>query len=62
MAHHGNTPAAWTGVSLLLLGFIVAGVALMMESWTGFWIGAAIGAVGILAGVIMSKTGHGVTR
>jgi purine-cytosine permease-like protein len=61
MAHHGNTPAAWTGVTLLLVGFVVAGIGVMMESWTGFWVGAIIGAVGLLAGVVMSKTGHGAT-
>ena len=59
MAHHGNTPAAWTGVTMLLVGFVVAGIALMLESWLGFWIGTAVGVVGIVVGVIMSKTGHG---
>ena len=25
MAHHGNTPAAWTGVMIILVGFVVGG-------------------------------------
>jgi hypothetical protein len=62
MAHHGNTPAAWTGVTMLLVGFVVAGVGLMFESWLVFWIGCAIGAFGVLSGFVMSKTGHGDTH
>ncbi|CAA9372763.1 MAG: hypothetical protein AVDCRST_MAG60-215 [uncultured Nocardioides sp.] len=32
MAHnHGNTPAAWTAVSVALLGFLVGGIALMLS-------------------------------
>ena len=27
MAHHGNTPAAWTAVVVALAAFIVAGIA-----------------------------------
>ena len=23
MAHHGNTPAAWTGVLVILVGFVI---------------------------------------
>ena len=26
MAHHGNTPAAWTGVLIILVGFVVGGL------------------------------------
>ena len=26
MAHHGNTPAAWTGVLVILVGFVVGGI------------------------------------
>lgn len=59
MAHHGNTPAAWTGVTLVLLGFIVGGVGLMMDSWTVFWIGAALLPIGVVVGKVMSMMGMG---
>jgi hypothetical protein len=60
-ANHGNTPAAWTGVVLLLVAFVVAGVGLMAMNWPTFWVGVIIAPVGLIAAVIMSKTGHGAT-
>jgi hypothetical protein len=50
MAHHGNTPAAWTGVTIVLVGFFVGGLGLVIGSWVMFWIGVAcapLAAVGI---------------
>lgn len=57
--NHGNTPAAWTAVCILIAGFIVAGVGAMMGSWLWFWIGAAFEPVGVAVGVAMSKAGLG---
>ncbi len=57
MAHHGNTPAAWTAVVVALLAFVVAGIALMVGSWLMFWIGVALAPVAIVVLVIMSKMG-----
>lgn len=59
MAHHGNTPAAWTGVVVILLGFVVGGIGLMVDSWVVFWIGVVIGVLGPVAGKIMQKLGMG---
>lgn len=59
MAHHGNTPAAWTGVVVILLGFVVGGIGLMVDSWLVFWIGVVIGVLGPVAGKIMQKLGMG---
>ena len=45
--NHGNTPAAWTAVAVAMLGFVVGGVALMLDpvSMTLFWVGIALGAL-----------------
>ena len=45
MAHHGNTPAAWTAVTVAMVGFVVGGVALMLDpvSMPLFWVGCALG-------------------
>ncbi|MEP7088604.1 MAG: HGxxPAAW family protein [Nocardioidaceae bacterium] len=59
MAHHGNTPAAWTGVLLILVGFTVAGIGLVAGSWVVFWIGVAFGPIGIVVGRIMQGMGMG---
>lgn len=59
---HGNTPAAWTGVSVAMAGFIVGGVALMLEpvNMTLFWIGCALGVGAFVVFVVMAKMGlHG---
>ena len=58
-ANHGNTPAAWTAVTLVLVAFVVAGIGMMMQSWPVIWVGAAFAPLGLLAGVIMSKMGYG---
>ena len=58
-AHHGNTPAAWTAVVVALVGFIVAGIALVIGSWPLFWIGVALAPVAIIIGAIMAKMGYG---
>ncbi len=60
-ANHGNTPAAWTGVVLILVAFVVAGVGLMVESWPTFWVGVIIAPVGLIAAKVLSMAGHGAT-
>ena len=60
MAHHGNTPAAWTGVTIILIGFVIGGIGLMIPSWPVFWAGVVIGALlGPVAGKIMQSLGMG---
>lgn len=58
-AHHGSTPAAWTGTGIVLLGFIVGGLGLVLGSMLMFWIGVALGPVGAIVGVVMAKMGLG---
>jgi hypothetical protein len=57
MAHHGNTPAAWTAVCLALAAFVVAGIALMVGSWLMFWIGCALAPIAVVVLLVMSKMG-----
>lgn len=59
MAHHGNTPAAWTGVMIILIGFVVGGIGLMVGSELVFWIGVALAPIGAIVGKIMQKMGLG---
>lgn len=58
-ANHGNTPAAWTAVVIALLGFLVGGIALMLDpaSWVVFWVGVGlVGAAGVVF-IVMDKLG-----
>jgi hypothetical protein len=59
MAHHGNTPAAWTAVSVAMLGFVVGGIALMLDpvSMFLFWVGVAIGVAALVIFAVMAKMG-----
>ena len=59
MAHHGNTPAAWTGVMIILVGFVVGGIGLVIENMTVFWVGVALLPAGAIVGKIMQKMGLG---
>ena len=59
MAHHGNTPAAWTGVTIILVGFVVAGIGLIVSSWLVFWIGIAMWPFGGIVAKVMQKKGLG---
>ena len=57
--NHGNTPAAWTAVAVAMLGFVVGGVALMLDpvSMTLFWVGVALGLGSLLVFAVMAKMG-----
>jgi uncharacterized membrane protein len=56
---HGSTPAAWTGVAIVLVGFLVAGLGLVFENWYVFWAGVVIGPLGGVVGYVMGKMGLG---
>ena len=57
--NHGNTPAAWSAVAVAMLGFVVGGVALMLDpvSMTLFWVGVALGVGSLLVFAVMAKMG-----
>jgi len=57
MAHHGNTPAAWTAVIVALAAFIVGGIGLMVGSMLVFWIGVALAPIAIVVLLVMSAMG-----
>lgn len=57
--NHGNTPAAWSAVTVALLGFVVGGVGLMLDpvNMTIFWVGVVIGVASLLVYLVMAKLG-----
>lgn len=60
-SHHGNTPAAWTGVAISTVGFVVGAVGLMLSpvNLTVFWIGAVLAILGLPVFMVMTKMGMG---
>jgi hypothetical protein len=59
MAHHGNTPAAWTGVLIILVGFVVGGMGLILDNWVVFWIGVVLWPIALIVGSVMARMGMG---
>jgi hypothetical protein len=50
-AYHGR-PVSWVAVSLILIGFVTGGLAMVFgPTWPVFWIGAGIVVVGSLLAV-----------
>ena len=63
MSHsHGSTPAAWTTVVLAIVGFCVAGVAVVAASPAWFFAGIAIAILGAIVGKAMQLMGLGKRR
>jgi hypothetical protein len=58
-ANHGNTPAAWTAVTIAMVGFLVGAVGLMLDpvSMAVFWVGVAIGVASLVVFAVMVKLG-----
>lgn len=57
---HGNSPAAWTAVTIMLIAFAVGTVAFFFDMP---WIvvgSAVLVVVGLLVGWVLSKMGYGV--
>ncbi|MFG2130330.1 HGxxPAAW family protein [Streptomyces sp. NPDC048751] len=59
---HGHTPAAWTGVTIAIIGFAVAGAFMVMAEPLGFWAGMVIVVLGGVVGAVMSAMGLGQSK
>lgn len=57
--NHGNTPAAWTGVTIVLIGFTIGCVCTVMAQPLGVAAAAGVVALGGLVGLIMRSMGLG---
>ncbi|GAA4721035.1 HGxxPAAW family protein [Nocardioides conyzicola] len=58
--NHGNTPAAWTFVTVAMLGFVVGGVGMLLSpvNWTIFWVGVALALASLVIFAVMAKLGY----
>lgn len=57
---HGNSPAAWTAVIIMLLGFTVGTVAFFLDLPWLVIASAVVVLVGALVGWTLAKAGYGV--
>lgn len=60
--NHGQTPAAWTAVIIVMAAFIVGTLGIMLGQWVMFWIGAGMVVLGGIVGKVMSMAGLGMPR
>jgi uncharacterized protein DUF6704 len=58
-ASHGNTPAAWTAVGIMFVGFLIGGLALPLDLPWLFFVGLGVIALGAVVGKVMSMMGMG---
>lgn len=58
-SHHGHTPAAWTAVTIIILGFCVSGVFTVMAEPLGFLAGLVVIVLGVVVGGVMAAMGLG---
>lgn len=57
---HGHSPAAWTAVVIMLLGF-AAGTLFFCLGMSAFvWASVVIIVIGPLVGLVLAKAGYGV--
>ncbi|WP_449277210.1 DUF6704 family protein [Leucobacter sp. GX24907] len=57
---HGDSPAAWTAVVVMLLGIAAGTVFFFLHMATFVWVCAGVVVFGAVLGWILSKAGYGV--
>ena len=58
---HGHTPAAWTAVTIMFVGFLISGLALPFALEWLFFVGLVVVALGAVVGKVMQMMGMGST-
>ncbi len=56
----GNSPAAWTGVTIMLVAFTIGTVAFWFDQAWLVWASAGLLVLGPVVGAILAKAGYGV--
>jgi len=57
---HGNSPAAWTAVTIMLVAFIIGTFAFWFDVQWLVWAAAGLLVVGFFVGVLLARVGYGV--
>jgi len=59
---HGNSPAAWTCVAVMLVGALISCIAFVIgvDATVLFWIGIGVMVVGLILGLALRSAGYGV--
>ena len=57
---HGNSPAAWTCVIVMLVGALIMAIAFVIANTPIFIAGGVVMLAGLVIGFVMRKAGYGV--
>ncbi len=57
---HGNSPAAWTAVVIMLVAFTVGTIAFFFNLPVVVWICAIVVVLGWITGGVLARMGYGV--
>ncbi|WP_423924130.1 DUF6704 family protein [Frigoribacterium sp. 2-23] len=57
---HGNSPAAWTAVVIMLVAFAIGTVAFFFNQPIVVWASVGLLIVGLIVGAVLKKAGYGV--
>lgn len=57
---HGNSPAAWVAVIIMLIAFAAGTVFFWLDMPALVWASAGLLVVGLIVGGVLSKLGYGV--
>jgi hypothetical protein len=57
--NHGNTPAAWATTVIMIIGSVIAGVAIAIANVPAAIIGFVVVALGGVVGLVMKSAGLG---
>jgi hypothetical protein len=57
---HGNSPAAWVAVIIMLVAFVLGTVFFWLDMPVLVWASAGLLVAGLLVGLVLSKLGYGV--
>ena len=57
---HGNSPAAWTAVIIMLIAFAIGTLAFWFDIAWLVWASAGLLVLGAITGGVLSKLGYGV--
>jgi hypothetical protein len=56
---HGHSVAAWTAVTIILIGSAIASWAVVVASPVLFWVGIGVAVLGAVAGKVLGMAGYG---
>ncbi|SCK28741.1 hypothetical protein H181DRAFT_02244 [Streptomyces sp. WMMB 714] len=59
---HGHTLAAWTGVTIVFIGFCISGIYTVLAEPVGFVAGLVVIAAGGVVGALMRAAGLGQSK